>query len=46
MPTPDSALIYPGACMVEGTSLSEGRGTTRPFEVSLMFSTALLKSQN
>ncbi|KFY04543.1 hypothetical protein O988_00703 [Pseudogymnoascus sp. VKM F-3808] len=33
MPTPDSALIYPGACMVEGTSLSEGRGTTRPFEL-------------
>lgn len=33
MPTPDTALIYPGACMFEGTSLSEGRGTTRPFEL-------------
>ena len=34
MPTPDSALVYPGTCMFEGTSMSEGRGTTRPFEVS------------
>lgn len=33
MPTPDTALIYPGAGMFEGTSMSEGRGTTRPFEV-------------
>lgn len=33
MPTPDTALIYPGACMFEGTSFSEGRGTTRPFEL-------------
>jgi len=33
MPTPDTAAIYPGACMFEGTSLSEGRGTTRPFEL-------------
>lgn len=33
MPTPDTALLYPGACMFEGTSISEGRGTTRPFEV-------------
>ncbi|GKZ56588.1 hypothetical protein AnigIFM49718_001855 [Aspergillus niger] len=33
MPTPETALIYPGACMFEGTSISEGRGTTRPFEV-------------
>lgn len=33
MPTPDSALIYPGTCMFEGTSISEGRGTTRPFEL-------------
>uniref|UniRef100_A0A093XMK4 Uncharacterized protein YbbC n=2 Tax=Talaromyces marneffei PM1 TaxID=1077442 RepID=A0A093XMK4_TALMA len=33
MPTPDTALIYPGACMFEGTSISEGRGTTRPFEL-------------
>ncbi|KAJ9150902.1 Uncharacterized conserved protein UCP016719 [Pleurostoma richardsiae] len=33
MPTPDTALIYPGACMFEGTSISEGRGTTLPFEL-------------
>jgi uncharacterized protein YbbC (DUF1343 family) len=33
MPTPDTALIYPGTCMFEGTNLSEGRGTTRPFEL-------------
>ena len=33
MPTPDTAQIYPGACMFEGTTLSEGRGTTRPFEL-------------
>lgn len=32
MPTPETASIYPGACLVEGTTLSEGRGTTRPFE--------------
>ena len=34
MPTPDSAIVYPGTCMFEGTSMSEGRGTTRPFEVN------------
>jgi uncharacterized protein YbbC (DUF1343 family) len=33
MPTLDTALVYPGACLVEGTNLSEGRGTTRPFEL-------------
>ncbi|MFC0849237.1 exo-beta-N-acetylmuramidase NamZ domain-containing protein [Streptomyces noboritoensis] len=33
MPTPDTALVYAGTCMFEGTSLSEGRGTTRPFEL-------------
>lgn len=33
MPTPDTALVYPGGCLVEGTNLSEGRGTTRPFEL-------------
>jgi uncharacterized protein YbbC (DUF1343 family) len=33
MPTPDTALVYPGMCLLEGTSLSEGRGTTRPFEI-------------
>jgi uncharacterized protein YbbC (DUF1343 family) len=32
MPTPDTALVYPGMCLVEGTNLSEGRGTCRPFE--------------
>lgn len=33
MPTPDTATVYPGGCLVEGTNLSEGRGTTRPFEL-------------
>ena len=33
LPTPDSALVYPGMVLLEGTSLSEGRGTTRPFEL-------------
>jgi uncharacterized protein YbbC (DUF1343 family) len=33
MPTLATALVYPGACLVEGTNLSEGRGTTRPFEL-------------
>ncbi|OON82323.1 exo-beta-N-acetylmuramidase NamZ family protein [Streptomyces tsukubensis] len=33
MPTPDTALVYPGTCLFEGTNLSEGRGTTRPFEL-------------
>jgi hypothetical protein len=33
MPTPDTARVYPGGCLVEGTNLSEGRGTTRPFEL-------------
>ena len=32
MPTPETALVYPGTCLLEGTNLSEGRGTTRPFE--------------
>lgn len=32
MPTPDTALVYPGMCLGEGTNLSEGRGTCRPFE--------------
>ncbi|WP_163099093.1 exo-beta-N-acetylmuramidase NamZ domain-containing protein [Peribacillus alkalitolerans] len=30
--TMDMMLLYPGTCLVEGTTLSEGRGTTRPFE--------------
>jgi uncharacterized protein YbbC (DUF1343 family) len=33
MPTPDTAFVYPGLCLLEGTNLSEGRGTTRPFEI-------------
>lgn len=33
MPTPLTALAYPGTCLFEGTVLSEGRGTTRPFEM-------------
>jgi uncharacterized protein YbbC (DUF1343 family) len=32
MPTADTARVYPGGCLIEGTNLSEGRGTTRPFE--------------
>jgi len=34
MPTVDTALVYPGMCLVEGTELSEARGTTKPFEFS------------
>lgn len=34
IPTPDAALVYPGMCLLEGTNVSEGRGTTRPFEIS------------
>jgi len=33
LPTLDSATVYPGQVMLEGTDLSEGRGTTRPFEI-------------
>jgi uncharacterized protein YbbC (DUF1343 family) len=33
MPTVDTAFVYPGQCLIEGTNLSEGRGTTRPFEL-------------
>jgi uncharacterized protein YbbC (DUF1343 family) len=32
-PTLESLLLYPGTCLFEGTTLSEGRGTTKPFEV-------------
>ncbi|WP_085970048.1 exo-beta-N-acetylmuramidase NamZ family protein [Beutenbergia cavernae] len=32
MPSPTTARLYPGTCLVEGTLLSEGRGTTSPFE--------------
>jgi uncharacterized protein YbbC (DUF1343 family) len=34
LPTPASCAVYPGMVLVEGTSLSEGRGTTKPFEVA------------
>ena len=33
MPTLDTAIVYPGTVLYEGTMLSEGRGTTRPFEL-------------
>ena len=33
MPTLETATIYPGLCLIEGTNLSEGRGTTRPFHL-------------
>jgi uncharacterized protein YbbC (DUF1343 family) len=33
VPTLDTAIVYPGTVLVEGTMLSEGRGTTRPFEL-------------
>jgi uncharacterized protein YbbC (DUF1343 family) len=32
LPTLEAATVYPGTCLVEGTNLSEGRGTSRPFE--------------
>ncbi|MBI2340448.1 MAG: DUF1343 domain-containing protein [Deltaproteobacteria bacterium] len=34
MPTLETALVYPGMCLLEATNLSEGRGTTRPFELA------------
>lgn len=33
MPSVDTALVYPGGVLLEGTNASEGRGTTRPFEL-------------
>jgi len=33
LPTLDAVTLYPGTCLIEGTNLSEGRGTTRPFEL-------------
>lgn len=33
MPTLQTAIVYPGQCLLEGTNVSEGRGTTRPFEL-------------
>jgi uncharacterized protein YbbC (DUF1343 family) len=34
MPAFETALVYPGGCLLEGTNLSDGRGTTRPFEIT------------
>mmetsp|Transcript_6200 Transcript_6200/g.22810 ORF Transcript_6200/g.22810 Transcript_6200/m.22810 type:complete len:440 (-) Transcript_6200:165-1484(-) len=33
MPTPETALVYAGTCLLEGTNVSEGRGTTLPFHL-------------
>jgi uncharacterized protein YbbC (DUF1343 family) len=33
IPALDTAAVYPGMCLLEGTNVSEGRGTTRPFEI-------------
>jgi uncharacterized protein YbbC (DUF1343 family) len=33
VPALDTAMVYPGMCLLEGTNISEGRGTTRPFEI-------------
>jgi uncharacterized protein YbbC (DUF1343 family) len=33
IPIPETTLVYPGMCLLEGTNVSEGRGTTRPFEI-------------
>jgi uncharacterized protein YbbC (DUF1343 family) len=33
MPALETAFVYPGQCLLEGTNVSEGRGTTRPFEL-------------
>ncbi len=33
MPTLDSAIVYPGMCLLEATNISEARGTTKPFEL-------------
>jgi uncharacterized protein YbbC (DUF1343 family) len=33
MPTPETAMVYPGMVLLEATNMSEGRGTTRPFEI-------------
>jgi len=52
MPTFDTAVVYPGMCLVEATGASEGRGTTRPFELvgqpgidSYKLSTSLLEME-
>lgn len=33
IPTRQTCIVYPGQCLLEGTNLSEGRGTTKPFEI-------------
>lgn len=33
MPTLDTAIVYNASCLYEGTNISEGRGTTKPFEL-------------
>lgn len=33
MPTLDTSIVYPGTALIEGTNISEGRGTTKPFEL-------------
>ena len=33
MPTLDTAIVYPGQCLLEATNISEARGTTKPFEL-------------
>jgi len=40
--TDEAALVYPGTCLLEGTNVSEGRGTTDPF---LMFGAPWLRSE-
>jgi len=46
LPTPTSALVYPGQVLWEGTNVSEGRGTTQPFEIfgAPFFDTARLEA--
>jgi uncharacterized protein YbbC (DUF1343 family) len=49
MPSLETALVYPGGCLVEGTNLSEGRGTTAPFQIvgaPFLDGPALAKSLN
>jgi uncharacterized protein YbbC (DUF1343 family) len=49
MPTLETALVYPGAALIEGTNVSEGRGTTKPFELigaPFINSTELAKTLN
>ncbi|QDP41383.1 exo-beta-N-acetylmuramidase NamZ family protein [Radiobacillus deserti] len=49
MPTLDTALVYPGAALIEGTNVSEGRGTTKPFQLigaPFINSTDLAKALN